>query len=40
MGLIKHRDYPSQYLIAFLLPVLKKNILKELEEDLGPWTLS
>ena len=22
MGLIKHRDYPSQYLIAFLLPRL------------------
>ena len=36
MGLIKHRDYPSQYLIAFLLPPSLKNILKELEEDLGP----
>ena len=35
MGLIKHRDYPSVP-DSLPAPLSLKNILKELEEDLGP----
>ena len=36
MGLIKHKDYPSQVPDSLPAPPSLKNILKELEEDLGP----